>query len=574
MTMSRNERIPRAAMLRFGLLCLGVWLHSADTLVTATVAPSIVADLGGIAYINWTISLYEVGAIIAGAAAGAFCLKFGIKRVFTGAAAIYAVGCVATAAAPDMAAVIGGRWVQGLGGGMFLSVCYVAVETWFEEALWNRLFGLVALVWGAGSLLGPLIGGVFSGPHRWRWAFCSFALQAVIVWALAQRWLPRSAPAEVPATWPVAPLMLLSAATLIIAESGALSGGAAANRIPLAAAAGVIGLVLLYLAARVDRRSAVRMLPRQMLEPRHPLGAGLLMVFALSAATTGFWAYGPLILNILFGTRPLVTGYILAGEAVAWSVATLAVASATPAADRGLIRGGALVVFAGSAGFAIAVPSGSLVWMVVCGLLQGAGFGACWPAIVQRAVRFADTAERSLASASVSTVQRIGYAVGTAAVGIAANAAGLAEGAPAPAVKAAGFWVFAAFIPVLAMGLVSAWRFTGPRSMLSWYIGTMNDDEFLHALESCELPPEDFGHLAHVRAAYLYLRRLDRDQALDAVRASLQRYVAHLGKVDRYDESMTRRYMELIHRRIVERGDAGGWAAFARNNPDLFAMRL
>jgi hypothetical protein len=37
---------------------------------------------------------------------------------------------------------------------------------------------------------------------------------------------------------------------------------------------------------------------------------------------------------------------------------------------------------------------------------------------------------------------------------------------------------------------------------------------------------------------------------------------------------MTRRYMELIHRRIVERGDAGGWAAFARNNPDLFAMRL
>ena len=163
MTMSRKERIPRDAMLRFCLLCLGVWLHSADTLVTATVAPSIVADLGGIAYINWTISLYEVGAIIAGAAAGVFCLKFGIKRAFTSAAAIYTVGCVAAAAAPDMAAVIGGRWVQGLGGGMFLSVCYVAVEAWFEEALWNRLFGLVALVWGAGSLLGPLIGGVFLG---------------------------------------------------------------------------------------------------------------------------------------------------------------------------------------------------------------------------------------------------------------------------------------------------------------------------------------------------------------------------------------------------------------------------
>jgi MFS family permease len=458
--MNRKERISDAAMLRFGLLCLGVWLHSADTLVTATVAPSIVDDLGGIAYINWTISLYEVGAIIAGAAGGALCLRIGVRRVFTGAAAIYAAGCIAAAAAPNMALVIGARWVQGLGGGMLLSVCYVAVEAWFAPTLWNRLFGIVAGVWGAGSLLGPLIGGVFSGPHRWRWAFAGFALQAIVVWALAQRWLPGTAPERTRARWPLVPLMLLSAGTLIIAEAGALSGGATVNRIALAAAVCVLGLALVYLAVRADRRSTARMFPCQTLEPRHPVGAGLWMVFMLSAATTGFWAYGPLVLKILFGTRPLVTGYILAGEAIAWSLATLAAASATPAADYWLIRGGALVVFSGSAGFAWAVPAGSLSAMVVCGLLQGAGFGACWPAIVQRAVRFADPAERSLTSASVSTVQRIGYAVGTAAVGIAANAAGLAEGAPVPVVKAAGFWVFAAFIPVLLLGVANAWRFT------------------------------------------------------------------------------------------------------------------
>ena len=57
-----------AATARFVLICIGVWLHSADTLVTATIAPAIVEDLGGIAYINWTLSIYEVGAIIAGSA--------------------------------------------------------------------------------------------------------------------------------------------------------------------------------------------------------------------------------------------------------------------------------------------------------------------------------------------------------------------------------------------------------------------------------------------------------------------------------------------------------------------------
>ncbi len=155
-----------------------------------------------------------------------------------------------------------------------------------------------------------------------------------------------------------------------------------------------------------------------------------------------------------------MTGYILAGEAIAWSLATLAVSSATPPADAGLIRGGAAAVAVGAAGFALVVPSGSLAGMVVCGLLQGGGFGLCWPAIVQRLVRFSAPADQSLASASASTVQRIGYAIGTAAVGIAANVAGLADGISIPAAKAAGFWVFAAFIPILAFGLRSAWKFT------------------------------------------------------------------------------------------------------------------
>ncbi len=55
------------------MLCVGIWLHAADSLVTATIAPAIVDDIGGIAFINWTIMLYEVGAIVAAAAAPMLC---------------------------------------------------------------------------------------------------------------------------------------------------------------------------------------------------------------------------------------------------------------------------------------------------------------------------------------------------------------------------------------------------------------------------------------------------------------------------------------------------------------------
>jgi len=447
---------------RFTLLCVGVWLHSADTLVTATIAPAIVENIGGIVYINWTMSLYEVGAIIAGAAATVLSLRWGIKRLFIGATLLYGIGCVVGAAAPSMGMLVSARLVQGMGGGMLLTLCYVAVESWFEPKRWGRMYSLIAVIWGAGSLLGPLIGGLFANAHSWRGAFWAFAAQAAVLAALASLLLPTSVPTRqehTPHKWPVLPLGVLFVATLLFAEAGALS-----TPTPAGAAMSVIGclvgVMLLYTAARLDRRSQVRLLPSQLLDPAHPVGAALLMVFALSVATTGFWAYGPLSGKILFNTKPLVIGYILAGECIAWSLATLAVATATPAADTWLIRGGALGVALGAAGFAVAVPGGSLAGMIACGLLQGAGFGLCWPIVVQRTVRFADPAEHSLASASVSIVQRIGYAVGTAAVGIAANISGLADGISVAAAKNAGFWVFAAFVPVLLVGLVSAWRFT------------------------------------------------------------------------------------------------------------------
>jgi MFS family permease len=443
---------------RFVVLCVGIWLHAADVLVTATIAPAIVDDIGGVAYINWTILLYEVGAIAAGAATPVLSQRLGVKRVLGLAALVYGSGCVIAGFAPVIAVLLAGRLAQGMGGGMLLSLCYLAIQAWFPQSWWTRLFGIVAVIWGAGSLLGPLIGGVFAGLHSWRMTFFVFACQAAALWIMAFVWLPSQTPPKQDSRpWPVLPLVVLSAATLLIAESSV------AHRIAVSALGTVIGAALLYLAARLDRRAGSRLFPARVLDFSHPVGAGLLMVFALSAATTGFWAYGPLILKILFGTPPIISGYILAGEAAAWSIATLAVSKAPVSFDRLLIRTGAGLVAMGAGGFAVAVPSGALAGIVLCALLQGVGFGLCWPSIVHRMARFSEERERPLAVTSPETMARIGYAVGAAAVGVAANLSGLAAGISIAAVKAAAFWVFAAFAPALLLALVCAWNFTrGP----------------------------------------------------------------------------------------------------------------
>jgi hypothetical protein len=97
----------------------------------------------------------------------------------------------------------------------------------------------------------------------------------------------------------------------------------------------------------------------------------------------------------------------------------------------------------------------------------------------------------------------------------------------------------------------------------------MKDEEFLAALERCELPPEAFPHAAHVRAGYLYLRAGGFDAALGRMRAAIRRYAAHLGKSEKYHETITVAYLALIQERLSERGDAGGWAGFRQQNQDL-----
>jgi hypothetical protein len=101
------------------------------------------------------------------------------------------------------------------------------------------------------------------------------------------------------------------------------------------------------------------------------------------------------------------------------------------------------------------------VWALVPWLaMQGAGFGMCWAFLLRRIVAGVPPGERERASSAMPTLQMIGYAVGSAATGIVVNALGLVEGAPLDVVRTVAFWVFAAFLPLAALGVVAAWRVT------------------------------------------------------------------------------------------------------------------
>ena len=98
---------------------------------------------------------------------------------------------------------------------------------------------------------------------------------------------------------------------------------------------------------------------------------------------------------------------------------------------------------------------------------------------------------------------------------------------------------------------------------------TVSDDKFLCAFEDCSLPATSFGHLEHVRLAWLYLQRFPADEALHRFVRGLRRFAGHLGVPDKYHETITWAFIVVINQRMAESTDSS-WHQFCESNPDLF----
>jgi len=456
-----SELLADGMAAKLAVLCLGVWLHAADSLLVATLMPSAVQEIGGVRLIAWTIVVYQVASILAGAAGGLAVQRLGLRSAMIAAAAIYAGGCVLSALAPDMFAMLVGRTLQGLGGGALVALAIVGVNVLFPERLWTRGIAVISGVWGASALCGPLVGGVFASLGMWRGGFWAFAIQAVVLglavaWLMRRQGKPRGEEERAAARVPFARLAVLATAVLSVAVAGVGVG------LPTAMAAIALGLVLLAVFLRLDRRADNGLLPAAVLQPGTAVGAGLLTVFCLATGTIAMTAYGALLMTVLHGADPLTAGYMIAVGSVSWTVAAIAASGVRPSLEPAVIRIGAALIFLGVAGQALAMPVGPLPLLIPWQVMAGAGFGMAWAFINRRVVASVPAGQREVASSALPTTQLTGYAVGAGVSGLVANALGFAGGITPAAAESVAFWVFAAFLPVLLVGNIAAWRLARP----------------------------------------------------------------------------------------------------------------
>ncbi|MBZ9891352.1 MFS transporter [Mesorhizobium sp. BR1-1-3] len=450
-------------LARFCFISLGILLHATNETMVATVMPAMVGELAGVQLVGWSLAIYELGAIVAGAAAGRLVSYVPLRTNMVVAALLYAAGALICATSPSMQLFLAGRLIEGLGGGALVSLAFVSVERLFSRAIWPQLFGIMSAIWGVAAFSGPLLGAIMTELLSWRWAFGIFtlggaamALASFIVLDTPEATRPKASAGGAP-PFPFAALACLTVAVVLIASAGV---DIALLRSSLLMAFGLIGLLLFFTIDALKPLS--RLFPARLFSWRTPVGAGMTMVAAFSVATCSFGVYGPLLLTSLHDIPLLTTGYIIAAESIAWSILSILVANAPPRRERLIIIGGAVMIAAGIAGFAYTIPLGSIPLILICALLQGGGFGIAWPFLTRVIVASAPKSEQTIASAAVPTMQRIGYAVGAALAGIVANASGFSQGLNHDAAANVASWLFLAFIPLGIVGCLAALRVSKP----------------------------------------------------------------------------------------------------------------
>ncbi|WP_333587281.1 MFS transporter [Phenylobacterium sp.] len=450
---SWKDVLAEGRLAQFILICLAVWLHAADSLVTATIMPSVGADLGGFAYFGWATAGFLLGSVVAGASAGWLTGRTGLRWAFAFSAALYSAGCLMSAAAPDIWTFLGGRLVQGVGGGWLAGFASVAVGLLFPDRTLPKVYAAVTGLWGVATLVGPLMGGVFADAGHWRWAFGVFVIQGLAVAAAALWLLPAGEKAR-PEGVPVRQLVLIGVGVSAIAGADLMGG------FMLALVLVSVGLGLLVFSLRLDARAHVRLLPRASGDLSTVTGLGLATMFLMMAASMGFTVYGPAILQATRGYSALTAGYVVGIEAFAWTAFALAVSGLTGVWRGRMVRAGAV-----SAALGVVLCAGVLVdgpfWsLALAAVLLGAGFGLSSAFMNQMVLAAVPEEERGLSGGAINVVRLTGAAAGAAVAGAIANLNGFGQGLTEETARATALAVFGLGAPVAALSILTAWRLT------------------------------------------------------------------------------------------------------------------
>jgi EmrB/QacA subfamily drug resistance transporter len=405
---------------------LAAFMILLDVSIVNVALPSIERGLAVSAgTVQWVVSGYALALGLALVPAGRLGDTIGRRRMFLIALAAFVVTSALTGAAPSIGLLIAARLLQGVAGGMLIPQNSGLIQELFQGAERGRAFGVLGATVGLATAAGPVAGGLIlaavSGPDAWRWVFYVNVPIGVLALVLAARLVPATAGGG----WRSVHLDLVG--------SVLLGGGVLSLLLPLVDAESggltrlwwLFGVAVLLLAAfgwwelRTVRRGRQPLLdPRLARIPGYAAGSGIALLYFVGF--TGIWLVLALFFQDGLGYSPLRSGLAVTPFALGMAVSAVIAGRLVSRIGRWLTVAGLSTTVLGLAGTALVLryATGDVAEWGTVGplLLAGLGGGMVTSPNMTLTLQHIPVRMAGAAGGAMQTAQRIGSAIGTAAL--------------------------------------------------------------------------------------------------------------------------------------------------------------
>ncbi|KRA59522.1 MFS transporter [Caulobacter sp. Root655] len=395
-------------------------------------------------HLKLALTSYILALAVFTPASGWAAERFGARRVFMTAMAVFLAGSALCGLSRNLEALVASRILQGIGGAMMTPVARLIVVGSTPKEKLIRAMGWFTMPALVGPLIGPPLAGLVLSVADWPWIFYLNLPIGLLGMTAVMRFVPRGQPTDMGRFDTLG--FLLSAVAIsglvVVAETAGLS------LLPSWAQMSVLALAL---------ASGWLYLRKAKTTPKPILDLGLLQYRTFRASLLGgaFVRLGigaspflmPLLLQVALGWSPLKASVVTLGTGVG-------VLIARPFAAAGLKRFGfrtSLAVFVTLTALLTAAPgffTTGTPMLLMAGVLFFGGFARSNQFIAANTIAYADVPQEKVAAASTlsAVAQQVGLALGVSFGGLMLH---LARGGGAHLTPDRFTW------PFVAIGLVT-----------------------------------------------------------------------------------------------------------------------
>jgi EmrB/QacA subfamily drug resistance transporter len=293
----------------------GMFLAALDQSVVGAAMRTIADDLDGLSVQAWATTAYLITSTVSTPIYGKLGDLFGRRPLFLAAIAIFIIGSVTTGFATSMYELAAYRAIQGIGAGGLFSLALTIVADIVPPRERAKYQGMFLAVFGSSSLLGPVVGGTFAGIEQilwidgWRWVFLINLPIGIVSLIMVRVFLhvPHTPKKQKIDWWGAVTIIFATVPILLVAEQGREWGWTS----PLAIMMYVVGGIGIVSFILIEKRMGDSALIPLKIFKNQTFARTQILGVIIGVGMFGGMIVLPLIIQIIYGITPTMTGFMM-----------------------------------------------------------------------------------------------------------------------------------------------------------------------------------------------------------------------------------------------------------------------